>query len=258
MLKNKKPTILVTNDDGIRSNGIKLLTEIALQYGNVIVVAPSKVQSAKSHSITQAKTITCTKIPNTPNYEAYACSGTPVDCVKIAIQELSQQPVDLVLSGINHGINSSVSVIYSGTMAAAIEATMNGIPAIGFSVNNYNHKLEFPEITPFIKQVIEEAINQDLSPDISLNVNFPNPATCTTKGLKVCRPANGRWEEKFVDANDPYGRKSYWLDGTFIDFEPDSQDTDEHAMREGYASVVPVRPQFTQAPDIEIIKKWNL
>ncbi|MEA2042564.1 MAG: 5'/3'-nucleotidase SurE [Bacteroidota bacterium] len=258
MKSNQKPLILVTNDDGITAKGIRLLIETAKKYGEVLVVAPDSHQSAKSHSITQAEPISYRKLDESENYQEYSCSGTPVDCVKIAIHEICSRVPDLVLSGINHGANTSVSVLYSGTMAAAIEATMNGMPGVGFSVNNYKADSDYSKAVPFIEKILDKVIKQGLPKGVSLNVNFPDTDATDIKGIKICRASDGAWKEKFVSSQNPHGQKSFWITGTFNNLEEGADDTDEHAILNGFASVVPIKPEFTAHNYIKELEKWGL
>ncbi len=244
-MEKKIPLILVTNDDGITAKGIRLLIETAKHFGDVLVVAPDSAQSAKSHSITQNVPISFEKIASENGYEEYSCSGTPVDCVKIAMHEISERKPDFLLSGINHGSNTSISVIYSGTMAAAIEGSFHSIPSIGFSAGNFEPDADFSNTIPFIKKIIKTVIKEGLPQGVCLNVNFPNKSNKSLKGIKVCRAAQGTWKEKFVNATHPYGKKAFWISGDFINFEPDNPDTDEYVLKQGYASIVPVKVDFT-------------
>lgn len=245
--------ILVTNDDGIDSKGIRLLIETAKLFGKVTVVAPDSQQSAKSHSISSEIPISYKLLKLEENLIEYACSGTPVDCVKIAIHEIMEVKPDLVLSGINHGSNTSTSVIYSGTMAAAIEGCMNGIMSIGFSVNNYDYDYDFPHTKPYIENIIKQTIGNGLPEGICLNVNFPDPDLGEIKSVKVCRGANAIWKEKFIHANNKH-KKAFWLSGDFINFEPEAEDTDEFAMKHSIVSIVPVKFDFTAYSHIEKLK----
>lgn len=254
----EKPLILVTNDDGIDAKGIRLLIGVAKEYGRVVVVAPEGPQSAKSHSITQSMPVGYQCIEQDDDYQEYSCSGTPVDCVKLAVHEICNIKPDFVLSGINHGANTSVSVLYSGTMGAAIEATINGIPAIGFSVNSFDPRADFTPVKPLIKQITGKVLAEGLPSGLSLNVNFPDPAETEIKGIKVCRATKGAWKEKFVSAANPHGKKTFWLTGTFNNLEAGAEDTDEYAILNGYASIVPIKPEFTAHEYIENLKKLNL
>jgi 5'-nucleotidase len=190
-----------------------------------------------------------------PEITEYSCSGTPVDCVKIAIHKLVDRKPDLILSGINHGTNTSSSVIYSGTMAAAIEGSMNDVSSVGFSVDNFHLTSDFSAAVPIIHQIIAKVLENPLPGNISLNVNFPDVEKVAVKGVKICRSCNGFWHEQFVDGNEPHGRKTYWLTGSFTNREPDSEDTDEFALKNGFASIVPVKVDFTAYQYLENLKK---
>lgn len=251
----QKPLILVTNDDGISSKGIRVLINIAREYGEVLVVAPDSPQSGKSHSITQEKTIQFHLIAREEGYAEYSCSGTPVDAVKIAVHEIcdNRRP-DIVLSGINHGANTSINVIYSGTMGAAIEGTFNGMHSVGFSLCEYGDDIDFSHTVPFIKQIVEDVITNGLPKDISLNVNFPAANGEPLKGLKVARGTTGVWNEKFYSANHPHGMKAFWMSGDFTNFEPHAEDTDLYVISHNYGSVVPTKVDFNAYEQINTLK----
>lgn len=257
-MENKKRLILVTNDDGISVKGLRILINSAKKFGNVIVVAPDSVQSAKSHSISQALPVSYKKIEANETYSEYSCSGTPVDCVKIAIHKILDVKPDLILSGVNHGSNTSVSVIYSGTMAAAVEGTLNNIPSIGFSVNCYDFEADFSQTSGYIETIVKQVLEKGLPEGIALNVNFPNLEKQKLKGIRVARGVKGNWKEKFVSAANPHYKDVYWLKGQFINYEPDATDTDEYFINNGYVSVVPVKFDFTAYQFIEELTKWEI
>ena len=254
----KKPLILVTNDDGITAPGIRNLIELMNEIGEVVVVAPDSPQSAMGHAITINSTLHCEKIKVTegPQLE-YSCSGTPADCVKLAINELLDRKPDLCVSGINHGSNSSINVIYSGTMSAAVEAGIEGIPAIGFSLLDFNWNADFSPLKNYIKQITLEALKNGIPKDVVLNVNFPKLEESAIKGIKICRQAKACWVEEFDKRTNPMGREYYWLTGTFIN-EDKGEDTDEWALKEGYISIVPTQFDLTAHNSIQQLNKWNL
>lgn len=242
----KKPLILVVNDDGITSHGIRTLIEIARELGKVLVVAPDSPQSGMGHAITIGDTLRLDPNDIYQGVEAYQCSGTPVDCVKLAKHYIlkGQQP-DLVVSGINHGSNSSISVLYSGTMSAAIEAAIEGIPAIGFSLCDYSPVAEMKHIRPHVKNIIESVLKNGMPEGIALNVNFPPYSEQhPIKGVKVCRQALSKWQEVFEERKDPYNRRYFWMSGQFEN-EDKGEDTDEVALANGYISVVPCTYDMT-------------
>ena len=249
-----KPLILVTNDDGIVAPGIKALVEVMREMGEVIVVAPDSPQSAKGHAITIADPLRIKKVEVFEGIESYECSGTPVDCVKLAKHVvLKDRQVDLCVSGINHGSNASINIIYSGTMSAAMEASLEGIDSIGFSLLDYSFDANFDPVKPFVKKIANEVLKNGLNGSKLLNVNFPKSDKGAIKGIKVCRQADARWRENFVEAKDPRGQKYYWLTGEFIN-EDQGNDTDVWALSNGYVSVVPSSHDLTDYPSIQKLK----
>ena len=254
----KKPLILVTNDDGISAPGLRTLIEIMNKIGDVVVVAPNTPQSAKGHAITINSTLHCNKIrtPNGPQIE-YRCSGTPADCVKLGVNELLKKKPDLCVSGINHGSNSSINVIYSGTMSAAIEAGIEGIPAIGFSLLDYRWNANFEHAKKYIRKITLDVIKNGMPKDIVLNVNIPKINKKGIKGIKICRQANAHWVEEFDKRTNPMGREYYWLTGTFIN-EDKGEDTDEWALNKGYISIVPTQFDLTAHHSLQQLNTWSL
>ncbi|MEH6408169.1 MAG: 5'/3'-nucleotidase SurE, partial [Leeuwenhoekiella sp.] len=242
----KKPLILVTNDDGITAPGIRALIKIMKSIGNVIVVAPDSPQSGMGHAITVNDTIYCDPVKLGANvaHKEFSCSGTPADCVKIATQEIMDKKPDLCVSGINHGSNSSINVIYSGTMSAAVEAGVEGIPAIGFSLLDYSLEANFDHCSKFVENITRNVLKNGLAKGIVLNVNIPKLPAKDIKGIKICRQANAQWVEDFDKRTNPQGRDYYWLSGAFVN-EDKGEDTDEWALANGYVSVVPVQFDLT-------------
>lgn len=251
----EKPLIFVTNDDGISSPGILFLVSVAKKFGEVAVIAPDKPQSGMGHAITINSTLRISKT----NYHnvsiEYSCTGTPVDCVKMAVNKVLPRKADLVLSGINHGSNSSINVIYSGTMSAAIEGALESTPSIGFSLCDYSIDADFAQATKEIEKIISEALKNNIPKGVCLNVNIPKLKADELRGIKVCRQAKANWVEEFEERHDPYGRPYYWLTGKFVNFEPESTDTDEWALANGYISVVPTQCDLTSHKDLEHFKK---
>ncbi len=254
---NSKPIILVTNDDGISAPGIRALIQVMAEIGNVVVVAPESPQSAMGHAITINSTLHLNKISkDNATITEYGCSGTPVDCVKLAVNEILKQKPQLCVSGINHGSNSSINVIYSGTMSAAVEAGIEGIPAIGFSLLDDNWNADFETIKPFIKKIALEVLNNQLPDGVVLNVNFPKLKYEDIKGIKVCRQAKAIWIEKFDKRQTPQGKDYYWLTGEFVN-QDKGEDTDEWALTNGYISIVPVQYDLTAHHAISQLNTWN-
>ncbi|WP_026998247.1 5'/3'-nucleotidase SurE [Eisenibacter elegans] len=256
----KTPLILISNDDGITSKGIRTLVEVMRELGQVIVVAPNSPQSGKGHAITIGNALRLDESDIFAEYGviAYECSGTPADCIKLAKHHIFGDRVpDLVVSGVNHGSNSSISVLYSGTMSAAIEAAIEGLPAIGFSLCDYGHDAEFSHARPYIKQIAQQALERGIPKGIALNVNIPALSDEPIKGVKICRQTKGRWGEEFDERVDPYGRRYYWLTGRFLN-EDKGSDTDEFALSQNYVSVVPCQFDMTAYHSFSILNEWNM
>lgn len=250
----ERPLILVTNDDGITAPGIRALIAAMNELGDVFVVAPDSPQSGMGHAITidstlEVDTIT---IDEGPQIE-YSCSGTPADCVKLAVNEILNRKPDICVSGVNHGSNSSINVIYSGTMSAAIEAGIEGIPAVGFSLLDHNWNADFSNLKGFIQNIVLNILNNGLPEGSVLNVNFPKGEI---KGMKVCRQAKANWVEEFDKRTNPQGKEYYWLTGNFINLDK-GEDTDLHALDQGYASIVPVQFDLTAHHLIQNLNTWD-
>lgn len=253
----KKPLILVTNDDGITAPGIRTLISIMQELGDVVVVAPDSPQSGMGHAITVSSTIFVEEVHlNSEAKMEYSCSGTPVDCVKLAVKQILGRRPDLCVSGINHGSNSSINVIYSGTMSAAIEAGVEGIPAIGFSLLDYNWNADFEPCRDFVKSIAQNVLKEGLPQGVVLNVNIPKLERAQIKGIKICRQAKANWEEEFDKRKNPQGRDYYWLTGKFVNLD-NGQDTDEWALSNGYVSVVPVQFDLTAHHCIQSLNTWD-
>lgn len=254
---SKKPLILVTNDDGITASGIRTLIEVMNTIGDVVVVAPDSPQSAMGHAITVNSTLFVEKVKVDEGIQLeYSCSGTPADCVKLAVNQILKRKPDLCVSGINHGSNSSINVIYSGTMSAAIEAGIEGVPAIGFSLLDYSWNANFEATKSYVKSIAENVLKEGLPKDVVLNVNIPNLSKQELKGIKICRQARANWEEEFDKRTNPQGREYYWLTGKFVNLDH-GEDTDEWALKNGYISVVPVQFDLTAHHCIQTLNTWN-
>ncbi|MDX2045745.1 MAG: 5'/3'-nucleotidase SurE [Chitinophagaceae bacterium] len=242
--KKEQPVILITNDDGVTAPGIRHLIDAVKDLGKVVVVAPDKPQSGMGHAITIGFPLRLHPVKLTDGVEAWSCSGTPVDCVKLAVDKILHRKPDLCLSGINHGANHSINVIYSGTMSAAIEAAIESIPSVGFSLLDYSLEADFSGAKKFARIIVEELLAQKLDKHICLNVNFPSVSESLIKGIKVCRQAYAKYEEDFNERHDPTGKKYYWLTGDFVNFDK-GKDTDVWALDHNYVSVVPVQFDLT-------------
>jgi 5'-nucleotidase len=254
----EKPLILVTNDDGITAPGLRKLIQILNTLGEVFVVAPDAPQSGMGHAITVNNTLFVepVNIDEGPQVE-YTCSGTPADCVKLAVNELLNKKPDLCVSGINHGSNSSINVIYSGTMSAAVEAGIEGIPAIGFSLLDYSWNADFSHVEEPIKKIVRNVLSKKLPEGIVLNVNIPKNNREKLKGVKVCRQAKAFWQEEFDKRVNPHGREYYWLTGKFVNMDQ-GEDTDEWALAHHYVSVVPIQYDMTAHHFIKNLNDWKL
>ena len=248
--------ILVTNDDGVEAKGIKALIEAVRGFGNVVVVAPEKGMSGMAHAVTVSTPLSITKVVDAKGLEIYKSNGTPADCVKLAMNVILDRNPDFIVSGINHGTNSSVSVHYSGTIGAAREGALNGITSIGYSLLDYDEDADFSTAIHFARLVLGAIISQDPMPGLYYNVNIPKGND--VKGIKICRQANGKWIEEFDERVDPRGRRYFWLTGSFQNSEPESTETDEWALANGFVSVVPCTVDATHHNSIDLIKGLRL
>ncbi|MBD0332052.1 MAG: 5'/3'-nucleotidase SurE [Chitinophagaceae bacterium] len=258
MAKEKKqPVILITNDDGITAPGIVNLVETVKDLGKVIVVAPDKPQSGMGHAITIGVPLRLNKIKFLGDIEAYQCTGTPVDCVKLAVDKILHHKPDICLSGINHGANHSINVIYSGTMSAAVEAAIESIPSVGFSLLDYSLEADFTASRKYARMIIEQMLQSAVDKHTVLNVNIPIGSVDEIKGVKICRQAYAKYEEDFIERDDPHGRRYYWLTGEFVNFD-EGTDTDVWALANKYVSVVPVQFDLTHYQLKETLEKnWD-
>ncbi|MFM7766620.1 MAG: 5'/3'-nucleotidase SurE [Bacteroidota bacterium] len=256
---SNKPVILVTNDDGITAPGIRSLVEAMSTIGEVVVVAPDSPQSGMGHAITIGKPLRLDKVEFHGEFLGWQCSGTPVDCVKLAVNKVLHRKPDLCVSGINHGSNSSINVIYSGTMSAAMEGAIEGIPSIGFSLNNYSMEADFSACVHYARLISKNILTNGMPSETLLNVNFPDLPLKRIKGIKVCRQANAKWEEEFDERMDPRKRPYYWLTGKFKNYDK-GNDTDEWALNNGFVSVVPVLFDFTAHHAFQQLNKlrWDV
>jgi 5'-nucleotidase len=241
MAKKEQPVILITNDDDITSPGIKALVEAVKHLGRVVVVAPDKPQSGMGHAITIGAPLRIRKMNMFDGVENYTTSGTPVDCVKLAVDKILHRKPDICLSGINHGANHSINVLYSGTMSAAMEAAIEGIPSIGFSIMDYSYDADLTDAKKIITKLVEGILGKKQEKHFLLNVNIPSGKI---KGMKVCKQAYAKYEEDFIERIDPHKKKYYWLTGIFKNFDK-SKDTDVWALAHNYVSVVPVQFDLT-------------
>jgi 5'-nucleotidase len=256
--KKKQPVILITNDDGVTAPGLLNLIEAVRDLGKIVVVAPDKPQSGMGHAITIGTPLRLHPLSLFKDVETWQCSGTPVDCVKLAVDKVLHRKPDLCLSGINHGSNHSINVIYSGTMSAAVEAAIERIPSVGFSLLDYRLEADFTGARKYARIIVEKLLRNSLDKHLILNVNFPAVPEELIKGMKICRQAYAKYEEDFLERNDPSGRKYYWLTGEFVNFDK-GKDTDVWALEHNYVSVVPVQFDLTNyVLKTKLEKTWKL
>lgn len=255
----KKPLFFITNDDGINAKGINSLIEVIKPIARIIVVAPEEGQSGMSHAITMTRPIYLRKAREEEGVTVYACNGTPVDCVKIAFDSLmaDKEMPAMIISGINHGSNSAINVLYSGTMGAAIEASLYNIPSLGFSLLDHDHDADFSAAKKIVPEIVEKVMTSETDLPFCLNINIPNLPYDEIKGIKVCRQNKGYWREEFEKRQDPRGRDYYWLTGYFHNMESEAIDTDEWALNNGYVSIVPIQVDLTNYHQLKYMKNWD-
>ena len=251
-----KPLIFITNDDGVHARGLQAAIRIARKFGDVVVVAPEETQSGKSHAITMYSPLFLRTVQMEEGLKIYALNGTPVDCVKMAFDHLlKDEKVALVISGINHGSNSAISVLYSGTMGAAMEGSFYGSPSVGLSLLDHDDNPDFSAAEEYGTRIIESVLKGDFPIPLCLNVNIPVAPIEHIKGIRVCRQNKGYWKEEFFCRQDPRGKDYYWLTGDFCNAEPEATDTDEWALKHGYISIVPVQVDMTDYTRLDVLKE---
>jgi len=256
-ISTQKPIILITNDDSYSAAGIRKLISLMRPLGKVVVVASEHVMSGMGHAITIKTPLRMKKTVSEPDYEEYVCNGTPADCVKLGTQVVLKRKPDLLVSGINHGSNASINVIYSGTMAAVLEACIDGITAIGFSLLDYSMDADFSHVDEFVTKITKQVLLNGLAEGVCLNVNLPAISDQKPRGIKVCRQAHARWVEEFDSRMDPRGGDYHWLTGRFENDDL-AEDTDQFALENNFVSVVPVQYDLTAYQAIKEIKNWKL
>ena len=255
MTKENKPLLLLTNDDGVHASGLSDLIDSVRSLGEIVVVAPDVPRSGMSGAITHINPIRAALIRKEEGLTVYSCTGTPVDCVKLGLNELLDRKPDLLLSGINHGSNAAVCIFYSGTIGAVFEGCISGIPSVGISLTDHSLCADFSQAVKYAKPVIEKALANGLPEGICLNLNIPNIPD--VKGLKVCSQTKGLWIKEFMELKDPVGRTVYWLTGDFFNQEPENTLSDEWALSQGYAALVPLYIDMTAYSFLEKIKDWE-
>ena len=251
----QKPLILITNDDGAHAPGIVVLIKLMQQLGDVVVMAPDGPRSAQSNALTVTHPIRFKKIEEQEGFTYFVCTGTPTDCVKLALNEAVDRRPNLIVSGINHGSNAAINVIYSGTMGAVLEGCEQGIPSIGFSINNHSLNADFSFFEEYILKIASTALAKGLPHAICLNVNAPIGKIV---GVKVARQCDGRWTKEYEKRTDPQGKNYFWLTGNFENHEPQAEDTDEWAVANGFVAVVPTKIDLTAYQAMDEIREWGL
>ncbi len=257
MEENQRPLIVITNDDGFEAPGVAALVEAAKSFGEIVVVVPNGTRSGMGHAITMELPLRIEQYKSEDGIDYYRTNGTPVDCVKLAQRVVCRgRKIDLLLSGINHGSNSSVSVIYSGTMGAAIEASFDNIPAIGFSLQDFRKDADFEPTVFYAKKIIANVLKDGLPNYVCLNVNVPKRPLNELKGMKIVHQAKGCWHEDLVENTDTFGRKYYWLTG-HLELRDREEGTCETVLQDGYVSIQPVQTDMTAYEAIKLLKKWE-
>lgn len=244
--------IFLTNDDSYRSKGFEAAIEVARHFGRVIAIAPEVPQSGMSQAITIYNPLRLRKVRDEEGVTIYALNGTPVDCVKMAFDYLlTNEKVDLAISGINHGSNAAINVLYSGTMGAAIEASFYNIPSIGLSLTDHDPDADFEGAVKYGVEIVGKVLEKGVSLPCCLNVNIPNIPLAEIKGVRISRQTRGFWREEFFPRTDPHGREYFWLTGGFQNAEPAAEESDEWALANGYVAVVPIKVDMTEYRQLE-------
>lgn len=255
-MSNLRPLIFVTNDDGISSKGIRSLYDAVSSLGEVVLIAPDSAQSGMGHAITINHPLRLGR-SILFDCEAFSCTGTPVDCVKLGVYEVMNRRPDLIVSGINHGANVATNVLYSGTMSAAVEGAMEGVPSIGFSLCSFESDADFDLAKEVVSTIVKQVLKEKLPIGVCLNVNIPSISKNEHKGIKVCKQANAYWDDRFDKRKDQFNRTYYWLTGDFVD-QNHEEDTDVYWIDQGYSTVVPTQYDLTAYAAIKELENWNL
>ncbi len=240
----EKPLILVTNDDGADAKGLAKLIELMRPLGEVAVIASEQAMSGMSHAVTVKVPLMPRLVKKEKDFTMWITNGTPVDNVKLGKHTLLDCMPDIVVSGINHGSNAAINIIYSGTMGAVLEGLIDDIPGIGFSLDDYSSDADFSHVDEYVLKITRKVLDEGLPDGICLNVNIPRISENPVKGIKVVKQAKAKWVEEFEKRRDPFGRNYYWIGGSFVNGD-NRKDTDEYALSENYVAVVPVKIDFT-------------
>lgn len=248
-----KPFLLISNDDGVNAPGLHFLVETLKPVADLLVVAPDGPRSGFSCSITSTLPLCYHVISDEPGCKIVSCTGTPTDCVKLALNAFPDCKPDLVVGGINHGDNSSVNTHYSGTMGVVIEGALQGYPAIAFSLCNHSLNADFSPLAPYIVDFVFKAIAMGMPEMTCLNVNFPDCPSFA--GVRICRMAHSRWEKELEERTHPWGKKYYWLVGNCRELEPEAEDTDRWALAHGYVAITPTNLDVTAHGLIPVLRE---
>lgn len=252
-MNDMRPLILLSNDDGVQAKGLNELIDMLSALGDILVMAPDSGRSGSACAITAHDPLHFRLMSVRPGLKICVCSGTPVDCVKLALEAVAERVPDVVVSGVNHGDNSSVNVHYSGTMGVALEGCMKGIPSVGFSLCNFDADADFSPLFRYVRAIVERILRKGLPQGVCLNVNFPNVVEYA--GVKICRMAHGRWSNECAEAKHPYGMRYFWLTGEFSNMEPEEEDTDSWALAHGYVAVTPIKVDMTDYQAMDELKE---
>ena len=248
----KRPYLLLSNDDGVSAPGLQFLIQALRPMADLLVVAPDGPRSGYSCSITSTQPLRYREVSSEPGLSIYACTGTPVDCVKLALNVLAERRPDMVVGGINHGDNASVNAHYSGTMGVAIEGALQGYPSVAFSLCDHREDADFSPLRPYLVDFMFKAIAVGLPPFTCLNINFP--LAPRFKGVKVCRMARSRWQKEVEHRRHPWGADYYWLVGESVELEPEATDTDRWALAHDYVAVTPTQLDVTARELMEVLQ----
>ena len=254
-MKNKRPLILISNDDGYRAKGLNCLIEMLKDLGDILVCAPDAARSGFACAFSAVDVLRLTKRSEMPGVEVWSCNGTPVDCLKLALNQLcgDRQPA-IVIGGINHGDNASVNVHYSGTMGIAIEGCMKYLPSVAFSICDYREDADFEPLRPLVRHIVQKILREGLPLGVCLNVNFP---LGEWKGVRVCRMARGTWYNECVKESHPRGYDYYWMVGSYRNDEPEAEDTDNWALTHGYVAITPTQYDVTHYGMMKEMGAWD-
>lgn len=251
-----KPLILISNDDGIHAKGLHALIGMLSPLGNLFVVAPDRARSGASCSITSGYPIKQTLVRSEDGLTMYSCTGTPVDCVKLALDQMLGRQPDLIVGGINHGNNATINIHYSGTVGIAIEGTLHGIPSIAYSLDNQSADADFTPLTSYIRRITSMVLEKGLPFGSCLNVNFPSAQAFA--GTRICRMAYSSWIDEYTLCNHPHGEHYYWLGGECVNDEPDESDTDSWALERDFIAITPIKVDATDFELKGMLENWNL